>query len=385
MTGAQDSRARVARRIATAAAYGGGGLGLLGVGLVGVLLTESRLAVQAIGVLDGDPPKADGVYGEAFADAGAEPQPPLVLAFLGDSTAAGLGVLRGRDTPGALLAAGLASVAERPVRLVNVAFSGGRSADLPGQLEQALPHRPDVAVIMVGANDVTRHSPAQVAVRQLGEAVAALHANGCEVVVGTCPDLGTIKPVRPPLRWVARRLSRQLAAAQTIAVVESGGRTVSLGSLLGPEFAARPEMFASDRYHPSAQGYATAAMAVLPSVCAALGLWPEEDRPVGPEAAETVLPVAVAAAAAAGQSGAEVAAVGGAGAVRRWALMRHRLRLGLPGAWSESAEAAREPGAPPGEAPDAPSGPGDAPAGPGSTSAGPGSTSASSHAGAGDA
>ncbi|MEV0194634.1 SGNH/GDSL hydrolase family protein [Kitasatospora purpeofusca] len=380
MPGTQQSRARVARRIATAAAYGGGGLGVLGVGLVGLLLTESKLAVQAIGILDGDPPRADGVYGEAFADRAAAPQPPLVLAFLGDSTAAGLGVLRARETPGALLAAGLASVAERPVRLVNVAFSGGRSADLAGQLEQALACRPDIAVIMIGANDVTRHSPAQLAVRQLGETVAALRAAGCEVVVGTCPDLGTIKPVRPPLRWVARRVSRQLAAAQTIAVVEAGGRTVSLGSLLGPEFAARPEMFAADRYHPSAQGYATAAMAVLPSVCAALGLWPQEEPADGPVPGEAVLPVAVAAAAAADRSGSEVAAVGGAdGAAGRWALLRHRLRVGLPGSW-----AAGEPvGGPSGTVPGSP--PEGRPGGlSGSTGPVPGNTSASSHTGAGD-
>ncbi|MFD7416745.1 SGNH/GDSL hydrolase family protein [Kitasatospora purpeofusca] len=373
MPGTQQSRARVARRIATAAAYGGGGLGVLGVGLVGLLLTESKLAVQAIGILDGDPPRADGVYGEAFADSAAEPQPPLVLAFLGDSTAAGLGVLRARETPGALLAAGLASVAERPVRLVNVAFSGGRSADLAGQLEQALACRPDIAVIMIGANDVTRHSPAQLAVRQLGETVAALRAAGCEVVVGTCPDLGTIKPVRPPLRWVARRVSRQLAAAQTIAVVEAGGRTVSLGSLLGPEFAARPEMFAADRYHPSAQGYATAAMAVLPSVCAALGLWPQEEPADGPVPGGAVLPVAVAAAAAADRSGSEVAAVGGGedGAAGRWALLRHRLRVGLPGSWV----AGEQVGGPAGGLPGGLSG---------SAGPGPGNTSASSHTGAGD-
>ncbi|WP_078589000.1 MULTISPECIES: SGNH/GDSL hydrolase family protein [Streptomyces] len=364
MPGAQDSRARVARRIAAAAAYGGGGLGLLGVGLVGLLLTESKLAIQAIGALETLPPKADGTYGEAFADGAAAPQPPLVLAVLGDSTGAGLGVARARETPGALLAAGLASVAERPVRLVNVARSGGRSADLSGQLEQALPHHPDIAVIMIGANDVTRHSPAQLAVRQLGEAVAALHANGCQVVVGTCPDLGTIKPVRPPLRWVARRLSRQLAAAQTIAVVEAGGRTVSLGSLLGPEFAARPEMFAADRYHPSAQGYATAAMAVLPSVCAALGLWPEEERPTAPVPGETVLPVAVAAAAAAGREGTEVAAVEAEGAGHRWALLRRRLRIGLPGSGTVAGVQLHP-------APEA--------------SPTPGNTSASSHAGAGDA
>jgi len=329
VTGSQESRARVARRIATAAAYGGGGLGVLGVGLVGLLVTESRLAIRAVGLLAGDPPRADGVYGDAFADPKTA-EPPMILAFLGDSTAAGLGVARGQETPGALLAAGLASVAERRVQLLNVAKSGARSSDLARQVELALPHRPELAVIMIGANDVTRHSPAPQSVRQLGEAVRALKAAGCEVVVGTCPDLGTIKPVRPPLRWVARRLSRQLAAAQTIAVVENGGRTVSLGSLLGPEFAARPEMFASDRYHPSAQGYATAAMAMLPSLCAALDLWPQDEGPEAPAQGDAVLPVAVAAATAAGRSGTEVAAADPE-AGRRWALVKHRLRLGLPG------------------------------------------------------
>ncbi|MGW4383133.1 SGNH/GDSL hydrolase family protein [Kitasatospora sp. NPDC004531] len=332
MAGSQASRARVARRIATAAAYGGGGLGLLGVGLAGVLLTESRMAIRAIGILEGDPPRADGLHGEAFADP-TDPRPPLVMAFLGDSTAAGLGVQRAQETPGALLASGLASVAERRVRLLNVAKSGARSGDLAGQVERALPHYPDIAVLMIGANDVTRHAPAARSVRELGEAVGRLVAAGCEVVVGTCPDLGTIKPVRPPLRWVARRLSRQLAAAQTIAVVEAGGRTVSVGSLLGPEFATRPELFSADRYHPSAQGYATAAMAMLPSVCAAMDLWPQ-DTPAavgGPVEPQAVLPVAVAAAAAAGRSGTEVTAAGPSNGTWRWATLKQRFRLALPG------------------------------------------------------
>ena len=87
------------------------------------------------------------------------------------------------------------------------------------------------------------------------------------MVVGTCPDLGAIQPIQPPLRWLARRWSRQLAAAQTVAVVEAGGWTVSLGDLLGPRFAAEPtRMFAADRFHPSAEGYAVAAAAMLPTV-----------------------------------------------------------------------------------------------------------------------
>ena len=176
-----------------------------------------------------------------------------------------------------LVATGLAEVAERPVRLITVAAVGARSEHLASQAEQVRAARPDVAVIMIGANDVTGRVRPSEAVRHLGRAVRRLRASGVEVVVCTCPDLGTVEPIAQPLRFVARVWSRQLAAAQTIAVVEAGGRTVSLGDVLGPEFAARPkELFSADRFHPSAEGYAAAAAVTLPSVCAALGLWPEE-------------------------------------------------------------------------------------------------------------
>ena len=71
-----------------------------------------------------------------------------------------------------------------------------------------------------------------------------------------------------------------MAAAQTIAVVQAGGRSVSLGDLLGPEFAAAPgQMFGADRFHPSAFGYAVVAQALLPSLAAALGY---DERPLDP-------------------------------------------------------------------------------------------------------
>lgn len=325
------SRARVARRIATAAAYGGGGVGLLGGAVVGLLLTEVRLARRTVGGSEDAPPTADGRYGAAFAAFGeGAGEPPVRLAFLGDSTAAGQGVHRVGETPGAILASGLAAVAERPVDLVNVALPGACSDDLERQVGRLLDGSappPDVCVIMIGANDVTHRMPPAESVRHLAAAVRRLREAGIEVVVGTCPDLGTIEPVYQPLRWVARRLSRQLAAAQTIAVIELGGRTVSLGQLLGPEFAANPrEMFGPDNYHPSATGYATAAMAVLPTLCTAVGVWPDAD------ADESVLPVATAAAAAAGASGTEVTAAGaGSGRRGRWALLRQRVAAGASG------------------------------------------------------
>ncbi|GAA3191600.1 SGNH/GDSL hydrolase family protein [Streptomyces ramulosus] len=323
----------MARRIAAAAAYGGGGIGLLGVAAAGVLLTEVRLARRTVGNSGDIPPCADGRYGAAFGH-GAD-RPPLRLAFLGDSTAAGQGVRRARETPGALLASGLAALSELPVDFRNVALPGAQSDDLERQVDLLLADgapAPDVCVIIIGANDVTHRMPPARSVRLLADAVRRLRAAGSEVVVGTCPDMGTIEPVYQPLRWVARRLSRQLAAAQTIGVVENGGRTVSLGDLLGPEFEARPrELFGPDNYHPSAEGYATAAMAVLPTLCASLGLWPEGEHPE-PARYEGVLPVEEAAAEAASDAGTEVAS-----ARAPWALLKHRRRRRIPA--PEEAEA----------------------------------------------
>src|SRR5262245_59083264 len=111
------SRARVARRIATGAAYGGGGIGLLGAAAVGVLPAEVQMAKRVVGNGHSpQPPSAEGLYGRAYRTGD---EPPLLLTMLGDSTAAGQGVHRARQTPGALLAAGLAAVAERPVLLRN--------------------------------------------------------------------------------------------------------------------------------------------------------------------------------------------------------------------------------------------------------------------------
>jgi lysophospholipase L1-like esterase len=322
------TRASRARRIASVAMYGGGGLGLLSALLAGLLAGEARLARRVVGVPDALPPSADGIWGTGEGE-------PLRLVLLGDSSAAGLGVHDAIETPGALLAAGLAEVAEQPVGLVNVAVSGAKSIDLPGQVVRALAERPDVAVIMIGANDVTGRIRPSETIRYLSQAVAALRGAGGEVVVGTCPDLGTVEPIAQPLRYIARVWSRQLAAAQTIAVVEAGGRSVSLGDILGPEFAARPaELFSPDRFHPSAEGYAAVAAVLLPSICAALGLWPEEERAPAPSAPPTlgrpgvVTPVSTAAAQAAGHAGMEVAGARVDGRERgprgRWAFLRRR-------------------------------------------------------------
>lgn len=301
-------------------------MSVLGASVIGLLTAQAKLARRTIGTPHVDPtPDCSGWYGRG------RPGPALRIALLGDSSAVGYGVHRVEDTPGARLASGLAEGADRRVHLRSLAVVGAQTRDLRQQIDQALTFGAQVAVILVGANDVTHRVRPSESVRLLEQGVRRLREADVEVVVGTCPDLGTVEPIAPPLRQVARSWSRRLAAGQTIAVVEAGGRTVSLGSVLGPEFSAAPgTLFGPDRFHPSAEGYASMAAVLLPSVLAAFGVIPSED--LEPEAfrGEGVLPVSYAAVEAARTPGTEVGGtrVGGTerGSRGRWVLLRHRRR-----------------------------------------------------------
>jgi lysophospholipase L1-like esterase len=324
-------RARRARKIAATAAYGGGigaaGIGALGLAGYGVLKVEAQLARRIVGQPFEGAPDDDGLYGSGLGY-------PVQLLVLGDSSAAGMGADTAQQTVGAIIANGVSALSGRPVRLTNVAVIGAESSGLDTQLTRALEEvaNPDVAVILIGANDVTHRIDKSIAIRHLEQTVSALRATDCQVIVGTCPDLGTIEPVAQPLRSLARRWSRDLAAAQTVAVVEAGGRTVSLGDLLGPQFAGLSrEMFSHDGFHPSPAGYARVASALLPSVCDALGLWSDPiDRRPDARRGESVGPVAVAAVQAVREPGTEVSATAVAGQPRgprgRWAVLLRRHR-----------------------------------------------------------
>lgn len=245
---------------------------------LGLLAAQALEARRRIGRRTTTAPYADGRYGHG-------PGTSIRLAILGDSGAAGLGADSPQDTMGAILANALAEVSGRTVTLSNHAVIGAQTKDLDAQVDRAMWTRPHVAVIMIGANDVTHLVPRHLSQRRLRAVVRRLRAAGTDVVIATCPDLGTIKPVPQPLRTIMRRRSRLLAQAQADATLAEGGRPVPLGSLLGPEFDERPDvMFADDRFHPSTEGYSAAAHALLPEVIAAWRLGGEgEILPAVPE------------------------------------------------------------------------------------------------------
>jgi lysophospholipase L1-like esterase len=320
------TKTAAARKLAAAALYGGGGVSAVGAGLYGVMVAEAKIARRIIGeASDEPPPDASGWYGRG------RPGPAIRVALLGDSSAAGYGVDRVEETPGALLASGIARHADRRVYLKELCVVGARSSDLAAQVDRALAIEPEVVVILIGGNDVTHTVLPSQSVRHLSEGVRRLRSAGAKVVVGTCPDLGTIQPIAPPLRQVARTWSRRMAAAQTIATIEEGGRTVSLGSVLGPEFAAAPALFfGPDQFHPSAEGYRALSNVLLPSVLAAIDEAPVEETTLEAYRGERVLPISRAAVQAVKQPGTELdgTEVAGrrAGVRGLWVELRHRRR-----------------------------------------------------------
>jgi lysophospholipase L1-like esterase len=212
-------------------------------------------------------PKADKVYRKRFGD-------PVDLVMLGDSLAAGLGADLPGETLGARLSKGLAKKVKRSVRLRTVAKVGNHSEELVKQIAR-LPegYRPDIAVIVVGGNDITHRKPVGESIAHLEEAIRQLQDRGAAVVVGTCPDLGMLRAVQQPLRTLGSIASKQLASAQREAALKLGAHVVVLAQVAGPFFISHPEeMFSIDQFHPSSLGYRRTAKAMLPSLLAALGV-----------------------------------------------------------------------------------------------------------------
>ncbi|MFS3130182.1 SGNH/GDSL hydrolase family protein [Nocardioides sp. Bht2] len=243
----------------------GAGLGVLG--LRALLRRQAAIARRLIGKPLGEQAlDADRVWRPELGS-------PWHLVVLGDSIAAGLGADKPKHTLGARLAKGLAKASGRAVRLTTLARVGAESSDLAAQLARLPSVAPvDVAVIVVGGNDLTHRVPIADSVAALRAAIDELRHRGAEVVVGTCPDLRAVSPVPQPLRSLGSRAARQLAAAQQAAALAAGARAVSLAAVAGPFFEAAPdEMFSVDRFHPSSAGYRRTAKAMLPSVLAAVG------------------------------------------------------------------------------------------------------------------
>jgi hypothetical protein len=162
-----------------------GGIGLTALLAREVLRLQARSARGTIGKPLGEAVHlADRAYKRKYGN-------PIELLLLGDSIAAGLGADKPSHTLGAQLAKRLARRTQRSVRLHTAAHVGAKTSMLRAQLA-GLPSGhaaavADVAVIVVGGNDVTHRVKTTTFKQQLAEVVDTLQRRGTRVAVGTCP------------------------------------------------------------------------------------------------------------------------------------------------------------------------------------------------------
>ena len=187
----------------------------------------------------------------------------LRFLVLGDSLAFGTGAATAQHTLGARLARVLEQ-AGHDVELHVVAVPGATSLELAAQVRRAASFDADVALLVVGANDITHQVPPAQAAAALGVAVRELRERGTEVLVVPTPDLSSVAWVPPAFRSVVAAVCDQQRARQTLAAQAAGGVVAPVAPELSARFAADPSLFSTDRFHPSSAGYALVAQALAP-------------------------------------------------------------------------------------------------------------------------
>ncbi|RBY82946.1 SGNH/GDSL hydrolase family protein [Geodermatophilus sp. TF02-6] len=192
----------------------------------------------------------------------------LRLALLGDSLAHGSGAARPQDALGPRLAAALEE-AGYAVDLHVLAVPGAVSAGLAAQVRRAAPLEADLAVVLVGANDLTRLVPPAQAAAALAAALHQLHAAGTDVVVVPAPDMSMVPWVPPALRPLVQSASALLQREQAAVARAAGAMVAEVSDAVAVTFGADPALFSADRFHPSSAGYAHIAQALVPFVVAA--------------------------------------------------------------------------------------------------------------------
>ncbi len=183
--------------------------------------------------------------------------PSLTYVVLGDSTSAGEGAAY---ADGIAMGTAAALAKSHHGAMTNLSVSGARVVDVYNdQLPAAERLHPDLVLLSVGANDVTHLSSIASMKANLLRIVRGLKAanpNVAIVLTGS-PDMGAPPRIPRPLRGLAGRRTEDVIAMVRSVVVEEQLTFAPIAAATGPLFRRDRTLFAADRFHPNARGYAT--------------------------------------------------------------------------------------------------------------------------------
>ncbi|MBZ8142933.1 hypothetical protein CLD22_23945 [Rubrivivax gelatinosus] len=176
------------------------------------------------------------------------------VLVVGDSTAVGVGAGAAEHSLPGLLAEAFPRV-----QIVNVAVSGARIADALVQVEAAAARgeRFDLALLLVGGNDVFRHTPWRRLKADTRALLAALKPLARRCVWLGSADIGAAPVFTPPLAWWLRRRTTRAATLFAHEARAAGVHFIDFADdALGTPFADdAATWFAADGVHPSAASY----------------------------------------------------------------------------------------------------------------------------------
>lgn len=213
---------------------------------------------------------ADPGFEVSMTVGATRPGTPLVLHVLGDSTVAGVGVERARDSMPVRLAQQVSDELDRPVELVGHGVSGAVTSDVLEQLDDVPDSGVDVIVIEVGSNDVTHRTRLDDLEADTRRMLEAAQDRSAIVVLGSSGKLNTPNFLQP-LRWIVMQRATAVRTRQERAARDLDVEFVDVAEEVAPEFERiGPSSNSSDGFHPSEKGYAAWARPLAERVVAAV-------------------------------------------------------------------------------------------------------------------
>jgi lysophospholipase L1-like esterase len=217
---------------------------LVALALSVILVPQGRRTRRSIPIL----PDAGGPWSGAVAG-----DNPVSILVLGDSTAAGVGAATQDDALPGNLARSLSNAWERGASWRAIGKNGATSSDIVHHyLDEASERPSDMVFVTVGANDALTLRSRRAFRRDFRTILRRLRSvsPSALILVSCFPAFSQFTSLPNPLRWALALHAHNL---------ESAARELVRGEpgvLMSPPPPAYTEgFFASDRFHPSADGY----------------------------------------------------------------------------------------------------------------------------------
>lgn len=199
--------------------------------------------------------------------------PELKYAIMGDSTSIGQGANYYQSYA---YASARHLAKNHQVKLLNVGVSGAVAKDLTGsQLAKVENYKPDVVLLAVGANDARRFTSGSSMENSLRAIINGLKKANPRVLIVTtgCPAMSPIPrfPDFGASQLIGVR-ERQINQVYSRIIAKNNLVLAPIAQKTGPAFQADPSLFAPDKYHPNARGYALWTPVVNKALDTALGV-----------------------------------------------------------------------------------------------------------------